>query len=122
VDNTVPRQSGSSLQAANLALRFLLELASLAALAYWGFHTGKTLVTELLLGIGAALIAAVVWGAFAAPKSSRRLRGGALIAVQMAVFAAGGIALAAAGQVALAAGFAALVLINAVLMHAWRES
>jgi hypothetical protein len=25
----------------NLALRFLLELCALAALAYWGFQTGK---------------------------------------------------------------------------------
>src|SRR4051794_27452061 len=89
---------GSALTGANLALRFALELAALAALAYWGFHTGRTAIADVVLGLGAPLLAAVVWGVFAAPTSARRLRGGGLLAVQSAVFAAAAIGLAAAGQ------------------------
>jgi len=103
--------------AANLALRFALELAALAALSYWGFHTGRSIAADVALGLGAPLVAAVVWGVFAAPKSVRRLRAGTLLAVQMAVLGAGAVALAAAGRPLLAAVFAAIVVVNAVLLH-----
>ena len=49
-----------ALTAANLALRFFLELAALAALAYWGFHTGRSVLADVVLGLGAPLLAAVV--------------------------------------------------------------
>ena len=52
---------------ANLALRFLLEVCALVALGYWGFKTGGSLITKLALGIGAPLLAAVLWGTFVAP-------------------------------------------------------
>jgi hypothetical protein len=55
---------------ANLALRFLLELCALVALGYWGFKTGGGLITKLALGIGAPLLAAVVWGTFLAPRAA----------------------------------------------------
>ena len=45
------------LQSANLALRFLLELAALGALAYWGSRTGSVPITKLGLGIGTPLLA-----------------------------------------------------------------
>ncbi len=54
---TSPRAAAS----ANLALRFVLELAALAALAYWGFHTGHSLLGDVALGVGAPLLAAVIW-------------------------------------------------------------
>jgi hypothetical protein len=106
------------LLAANLALRFALELAMLAALAYWGFHTGHSLIADLVLGLGAPLLAAAVWGVYAAPRSARRLQGGALLAVQSAVFAAAAVALAAAGRADLAIAFALVVAVNTVLLHA----
>ena len=57
-----------SIKGANLALRFLLELCALVALAYWGFETGSGAIAKFALGIGAPLVAAVVWGAFVAPR------------------------------------------------------
>jgi hypothetical protein len=106
-----------ALRAGNLVLRFVLELAALAALAYWGFHTGHTAIADVVLGLGAPLVAAVVWGVFAAPNSARRLRGGALVAVQSAVFAAAAVGLAAAGQPVLAIVFALVVAVNSVLLR-----
>jgi len=122
VASAVPHNEASGLRAANLGLRFVLELATLAALAYWGFHTGQTLVTDVLLGVGAPLLAAVVWGVFAAPKSGRQLRGGALTAVQMAFFAAGVAARAPSGHPVLAAAFGVVVVVNAVLLRHWRDT
>ena len=51
----------------NLALRFLLELAALAAYACWGWaaHEGAW---RYLLGIGLPLLAAVLWGTFRVPN------------------------------------------------------
>ena len=39
------------IQSANLALRFLLELCALAALGYWGFHTGPNLPIKIVLAV-----------------------------------------------------------------------
>lgn len=50
----------------NLALRFLLELALLAALAYWGF-TRYHGVIRWVVGIGAPIAAAAVWAIFRVP-------------------------------------------------------
>ena len=51
-----------------LGVRFGLELAALVALGYWGFTTGGTL-TRIVLGLGAPLLAAVLWGLFVSPKA-----------------------------------------------------
>ena len=42
----------------------------LGALGYWGFETGDGAATQALLGVGAPVAAAVVWGLFIAPKAS----------------------------------------------------
>jgi hypothetical protein len=103
------------MRAANLALKFLLELGALAAFAYWGSRTGPTAV-NVLLGIAAPLAMAVVWGRYAAPKASRRLAGAARVTLELSVFGLAALALIAAGAPVVAAAFAALVVINAVLL------
>lgn len=50
----------------NLALRFLLELAALAALGAWGWNNGSG-VLRWVLALGVPLIAAVLWGVFRVP-------------------------------------------------------
>jgi hypothetical protein len=50
----------------NLALRFCLELAGLAAMGYWGWQTGDGAL-RYLLAIGVPLIAAALWGVFRVP-------------------------------------------------------
>jgi hypothetical protein len=61
---------------ANLALRFLMELCTLAVLCYWGFQTGKGYGVKIILCVGVPLIAAVAWGMFVSPKASSQLRAG----------------------------------------------
>ena len=55
--------------AANLGLRFLLELAALAAVGWWGWHIGGSTLGRLVLAIVLPLGVALVWGAFIAPKA-----------------------------------------------------
>jgi Protein of unknown function (DUF2568) len=103
------------LAATSLAVRFALELAALAALAVWGVKTGDGTAAKLALGIGAPLVAAVVWGLFVAPRATYDIAG-ARLAGQVLVFGAAALALVGLGRPALAAGFAAAVVADAVLM------
>ena len=107
--------------AANLALRFVLELLALAALAWWGVHAGGSIPADIALGAGTPLAAAFVWARYAAPRSARRLRGPARTVLELAVLGAGAAGLAATGHALLAGSFAAVVLVNAVLLHVWEE-
>jgi hypothetical protein len=61
------------IKGANLLLRFLLELCALGALGYWGFKTGSVTSTKVVLGVGAPLVAAVVWGTFLSPRACYEL-------------------------------------------------
>ena len=58
------------IQSVNLALRFFLELCALVAVGYWGFKTAGGTPSKIGVGIGAPLVAAVVWGVFVAPSAA----------------------------------------------------
>jgi hypothetical protein len=82
-----------TIKLANLALRFLLELCALAALAYWGFKTGESVVAKIGLGIGAPLLAAIVWGTFLAPRASIPTPGFLRLVLELVVFGSAAAAL-----------------------------
>ena len=102
-------------KAANLALKFTLELAALAAFAYWGTTLQGTAVSALA-AVAAPLAMIVVWGTFAAPRAQHRLPRSGRIPFELAVFALAAGALLAGGAWVLAAGLAALVVLNSVLL------
>ena len=99
----------------SLALKFALELAAFAALAYWGATTGSG-VTSVLLAIAAPAVAIALWAVFAAPRSERRLRKAPRIALELAVFAVAVAALLAAGAPAAAIVLAILVVASTALL------
>jgi uncharacterized protein DUF2568 len=104
-----------STKAANLALKFLLELGAIAAFAYWGANAADG-VLSVLLAILAPAVVILAWGVFAAPKSERRLPAVARVPFELFVFTAAVVALLAAGSAVGAALFGALVVVNAALM------
>lgn len=97
-------------QKLNLAVRFLLELALLAALVVGGRAAVEGPV-GLGLGVGVALTAALLWGAFVSPKARFAVDGAVRWAVELMLFAAGAGALAVAGRPRLGLG---LLLAGAV--------
>ena len=102
-----------ALHGTNLALAFALELCALAALCYWGFSVGGVPVTKAVLGIGAPLCAAVLWGLFAAPRapvSVPLLK----LGTRVLVFGSATAALYATDHETLAIIFAFVVVANAV--------
>jgi hypothetical protein len=96
---------------ANDGLRFVLEIALLTSLAYWGFSE-QTGALQWVLGLGAPLVVAVVWGRFIAPKASHPATDPLRLVLEVAVFAAGVAALVAADQAVLALVFGGLVLVH----------
>ncbi len=99
-----------------LALRFLIELLSLAAVAYWGFSTHSDLVDKLLFGIGLPVLMAAAWGIFRVDndpkKAPVRVPGTVRLLLEVIYFGLGVWGLYAAGQLVLALAFAFLVLIS----------
>lgn len=98
-----------SLYAVAAAVAFLLELAALAALGYWGGVTGTGAWAWVLAAL-TPLAAAVLWGTFASPRAPVRLPVAPKIALRLAVLLGGNVALAVAGQRWLAVAFAAVVI------------
>ncbi len=102
----------------NMAVRFLLEIAALVAVGYWGYreHTG---ILRFLLGIGLPLLAATAWGILAVPGDRSR-SGGAPVPVpgsvrlilELALFGLAAWALYDAGNPVLA-----LVLASVSVVH-----
>ncbi len=88
----------TSIKSVNLALRFLLELCALAALAYWGSHTGTGLIAKIGLGIGTPLVAAVIWGIFVASKASVTVPEPWHLILELLVFGSAVAGLVAAGR------------------------
>ncbi len=105
---------------ANLAVKFLLELAAFAAFAYWGAETG-TGATAVVLAILAPAAAVAIWSVFAAPRSSRRLPLAARAPLELGVFALAVVALAVAGSAVLAIAFGVVAALNAILLTVFRQ-
>jgi hypothetical protein len=105
------------IKSANLALRFLLELCALGALGYWGFKTGSSTLTKIGLGLGAPLVAAVIWGLFVAPATPVAVPELVPLVLQVVVFGLAAAGLAATGHRTLTVLFALVVVANAILMY-----
>ena len=100
-----------------LTVAFLSELAALAALGLWGWSVEGSTAVRVLVAVGAPLVAAVLWGLFAAPQAPMQ---GVLLSlsVKVAVFGAGTLALVATGHPWLAALLAAAAVLSSALSTA----
>lgn len=102
-------------KAANLLLAFLVELVALGIFAWWGWATGGTTAVRLLLAIGLPVLAAVLWGLFAAPTATRGQVPRWI--VKVLVFGLAGAALWSLGHPILGTGFVVLVAANLAIIH-----
>ena len=104
----------------NLALKFLLELAALAALGLWGASIADG-AAAVVLAIGLPALAAGLWGTFAAPKARHRLPLRLRAPFELGVFAVAALALWGAESAAPSATFAAIAILNALLLTAFDQ-
>ena len=108
---------------ANLALRFALELAALAALSVWALaqvHGAASIVLAVIL----PLIAATLWGTFRVPgdaSASGRapvpVPGIVRLLLEVALFALGVLALVAAAYTAAGTGLGIAVAVHYALSY-----
>ena len=108
----------SGFVAANLVLRFLLELGALGGLAYAGAVVGDGLVAKLALGVGMPLAAGVLWGLFVSPKATVAAPWPVRMLVEAAVFISAGVWLIIAGRIALGVLLMVLWLLNRLALFA----
>jgi hypothetical protein len=102
--------------AANLALRFLLELAALVAVGWWGWHTGGSTAGKLALASLLVLIVGVVWGLFISPKARVRVSRPVWYGLQLVIFGAAALALASVLAPEAGIAFALVVVVNIGLL------
>jgi hypothetical protein len=80
-----------------LAVRFVLELALLAAVGWWGTQAVAGW-PGVALGLGLVVLVAAIWGAVVSPRARVRAPGRIRVAVEVALFGLAGLALASVGQ------------------------
>ncbi len=102
-------------------LAFSLELAMFVVLGYWGFQAGKTTFWKYGLAVALPLVAIVLWGIFAAPKSEQRLDTPYRLVFELALFLLAAFLLYKSGFTRLAIGFASAALLCQVLAVVWKQ-
>ena len=100
----------------NLAGRFLLELAAIGAVGFWGSQAVDPLPARIVLAVGAATALVVFWALVVAPKADNAIPADVRVLVGSVVLLLAAGALAIAGQPALGLVFAAAVIVNTVLL------
>ena len=115
-DTDAESVGGDGMKMGSLALRFAVELACLAALAYWGVGATASGIANGALAVGAPLTAVAIWGAWSAPRAARRLAGLRLAILELTLLSCccGLLALAGAPLPALALFMVAVA--NAALL------
>jgi hypothetical protein len=108
-----------SLFNANVVLALFVELAALAALAYWGLKVGDSALAKATLAIGALLLAAVLWGLFAAPRARFKIPLAGQLAVKAIVLGGAVLALLATGRTALGVAFGVIAVVNTAAATIW---
>ncbi|MEV7399341.1 YrdB family protein [Streptomyces sp. NPDC091267] len=106
---------------ANELLAFVLELAALACLCWWGSTAGDGLAVHLLLGIGLPAVAIALWGTFAAPRARIRLPLAGVLVVKAVVLGGGAFGLYQVGHPVAAVVLAVVMVLNTALAEIFRH-
>ena len=99
----------------NDILRFFLELFAFVSLGIWGFLAFPLPWPGVLVGIGAPLLAILVWALFVSPKAVFRIDVFGKALVEIAVFSAAAIGWWMLGQPVVAIVFAVVAAVSGIL-------
>lgn len=106
---------------ANEVLAFLVELAALAVLTWWGYHLGGGGFVGVVSGAAVLALAVSLWGLFAAPKARFKVRLAGVLAVKAVVLGGSAVALAALDHRPAAVIWSATVVANTGLAETFRR-
>ena len=99
----------------NDILRFLLEIFAVVTLGIWGFLAWPLPWPGALIGIGAPLLAILLWGLFRSPKAVFRIDPFGKAVVEILVMGSAALAWWQLGQPIVAAVFAIVATISGVI-------
>ncbi|MPY57759.1 YrdB family protein [Streptomyces spongiae] len=119
---TMGALAGRPWYAANELLAFLLELAALACLSWWGFAAGHEGALRVVLGIGTPAAAVVLWASFAAPKARWRPGLPLVLLVKTMVLGGGAAALYGVGHAVAAVVLAVVMVVNTAVAETFRRT
>jgi Protein of unknown function (DUF2568) len=94
-----PPAAAGPARGAFLAVRFGLELVTLAVLAWTGASTTGGTVVRVILAIGLPAVLIAIWGLVMAPTARRRLRDPARLVAELVLFLGSAAGLAVVGHV-----------------------
>ena len=106
---------------ANLTLRFVTELAGIAAIGYAGFQVAGPMPVRAIAGIGGALALIVTWALVVAPNTVNGLTQPQKDLIGTGLLLLAAVALAVAGQLRLAIAFAIVVIGNTALLFVFGQ-
>jgi len=109
------------LKSLNVALAFVLELAMLAALGYFGYRVVDQPLLRWVLALALPAVVAVLWGMLLAPKAANRLAPMPGLLLALGLFLLAALALQRAGQPVLGAVLALAAVVHVVLAWLWRQ-
>ncbi|PPF55313.1 4-amino-4-deoxy-L-arabinose transferase [Rathayibacter sp. AY1C2] len=98
----------------NAILRFLLELVALATFALWGFASWD-LPWNIVLGIGAPVVAALIWALFLSPRAVLAIDVYGRSLIELLVMGAAALAWLHLGQPVVAIVFGVLAVVSGVI-------
>ena len=101
----------------NLALRFLLELAAVAAVVFWGWRVAGEGAAGLALGIALAAALVLVWWRLIAPRARSPIPADIRPMIGSGILLLAAAALGLADQPLLATILAIAVVANTVVMY-----
>lgn len=93
-----------------VTLAFILEIAMVWSIGFWGFQTSEV-YTKFLFGLGLPVLVAIFWGMLMAPKAQRRVRQPWRLIIGSILFSLGACALYAANQPAWGYAYAVAIVV-----------
>lgn len=109
------------LKANHFALRFLLKISVLISLGYWGYTTGKGMLSCLFLSMGIPLLVMIIWGTFGSPAAAYKFGTIDRLFLEVVIFGCATIALFFASKSSIAVIFIVILLINKILLLLFRQ-
>lgn len=110
-----------TIKSINIAVRFLLELCLVAAVAFVGYKLPSQTWLRWLAAGGFVIVTASVWGYFIAPKAEHLLLQPYRLLVELVLFGLAILGLGLIGQPKLALLFAVITAVNEVLLIIWKQ-
>ncbi|OTN88907.1 hypothetical protein A5819_001399 [Enterococcus sp. 7E2_DIV0204] len=99
----------------NIAIAFLIEVAAIFILGYWGFTLQSSKIIRVTVVLLAPILMIIIWSIWCAPSSNYRLEGLWLVILKCLLFGIVACCLFTMKQSSIAIIFVTIVAINLVL-------